>query len=103
MADENLGNFHGWAHGENALYLAPLDDEGRIGLYMQVARESELAGVFIDAAMAQVVMDFLDGALTATAQANSELLRRLETEQPLLFAGPPANVVQPDVESDEEL
>lgn len=80
MAD---GEFHGWSHGENALYLAPMPDEAHVGLYLQLGRQSELAAVFMDAAMAQMTMDFLDGSLTATATANTELLRRLELEQPL--------------------
>lgn len=33
------GSWHGWAHGEQALYLAPLEED-RIGLYLQVARET---------------------------------------------------------------
>lgn len=96
MAD---AQFHGWSHQESALYLAPIGEDDRIGLYLQVGRETELAGVFMDLAMAQLVMDFLDATLTVTAQANAELLRRLEHEQPLLFAQPAAVGVAP-VEDD---
>lgn len=96
------GQWHGWAHGENALYLAPIDEE-RIGLYLQVGRETELAGVLMDPAMAQLVMDFMDASLGATAAANAELLRRLEHEQPLTFSTPTApsarqDFIEPDAD-----
>lgn len=88
MAD---GDFHGWSHGENALYLAPMPDEEHIGLYLQLGRTSELVAVFMDPAVAQMTMDFLDGSLTATATANAELLRRLELEQPFDVRPPAAD------------
>lgn len=94
---EPAGEWHGWSHGEQALYLSPVDAE-HIGLYLQVHRQTELAAVFMDPAMAQMVMDFLDGSLSATAAANAELLRRLEQEQPLLFRGPPSGLIEPDAE-----
>lgn len=95
------GSWHGWAHGENALYLAPLGEEDRIGLYLQLGRETELAAVFMDPAMAQMAMDFLDASLTATASANAQLLQRLESEQPLLFQQPaPAGVAPIEEELD---
>lgn len=94
------GQWHGWAHGENALYLAPTDQD-HIGMYLQVGRETELAGVFMDPAMAQLVMDFLDASLGATASANAELLRRLEQEQPLLW-GKPVERAQEFIEPDAE-
>jgi hypothetical protein len=80
-------SWHGWAHEANALYLAPTPDGEHIALYLQVERETELAAVFMDPAMAEMVMGFLDASLGATAAANAELLRRLQTEQPLLFVG----------------
>lgn len=96
------GQWHGWAHGDNALYLAPMPDQDHVGLYLQMGRETELAGVFMDPAMAQMVMDFLDGSLSATAAANTELLRRLEAEQPLAFSTPVTNPLPEGVEPAED-
>ena len=84
-----LAEWHGWAHGDAAVYLSPTTDDEHIGLYMQQGRGTELAGVFVDPAMAQLFMDWMDGSLGATGEANSELVKRLETEQPLLFQPQP--------------
>lgn len=83
------GAWHGWSHESDAVFLTPTEDGEHIGLYVQQGRSVELAGVFVDPAMAQLFMDWMDGALTETGQANSELLRVLETEQPLLFQKQP--------------
>lgn len=101
MADDDAGNWHGWASGESALFITPTPDGDHIGLYLQQGRSTELAAVFVDPAMAQMVMDWQDASLTATAQANTELLKRLETEQPLLFAGPRPQVDPELVEDDD--
>lgn len=82
------GQWHGYAHGNTALFITPADDE-HIGLYLQQGRDTQLAAVFVDPAMAQMVMDWLDESLAATAAANADLLKRLQTEQPLAFAAPP--------------
>lgn len=97
MAEDE--GYHGWVSEETAIYLAPLPDGEQIGLFVQQQRSTELAAVFVDPIMAQFVMQWLDGALTATAQANSELLERLQTEQPLLFA---QSAVAPQEEPEDE-
>jgi hypothetical protein len=85
---EEAGLWHGWAAEDSALFISPLPDEDHVGLYTQQGRVTELAAVFTDPAMAQLVMDWLDNSLTATGEANNELVTRLQTEQPLLFAQP---------------
>lgn len=89
MAEEEAGSWHGWASGETALFITPADDGDHVGLYVQQGRSTELAAVFVDPAMAQLVMDWMDGSLTATAEANNALVTRLQREQPLLFAQAP--------------
>lgn len=91
--------WHGWSSEEQALFIAPLEDDN-IGLFLQIQRSTELCAVFVDPAMAQMVMQWLDAALTATGAANSELLERLQNEQPLLFAQSLA--VKPPPEGEEE-
>lgn len=84
MSDETE-DWHGWVHEDRALYIAPTNDNEHMGLFLQQGRSTELCAVFLDPAMAAMVMAWMDDSLTATAQANSELLTRLQTEQPLLF------------------
>ncbi len=81
--------------------LSPTPDGEHIGLYLQLGRQTELAGVFMDPAIAQMVMDFLDASLGATAAANAELLRRLESEQPM-FWGKPVERQQDFIEPDAD-
>lgn len=99
QADE-AGNWHGWASEDSALFIAPRADEEHVGLYIQQGRVTELAAVFVDPAMAQLVMDWLDASLAATAEANNELVTRLQTEQPLLFARP--STAPPEDEDEED-
>lgn len=80
--------WHGWMHEERALYITPTPDGEHVGLYLQQGRSTELCAVFVDPAVAQMVMQWQDEALAVTAAANAELLRRLENEQPLLFQVP---------------
>lgn len=98
MATEEAGQWHGWAFGEDALFVTPSNDSDHIGLYVQQGRVTELAAVFIDPAMAQLFMDWMDSSLSATGEANNTLLTRLQSEQPLLFAPPAA----PASEDEEE-
>lgn len=102
MAD--AGAWHGWAFGETAAYITPTPDEEHIGLYLQQGRSTELAAVFVDPAMGQLFMDWMDSALQATGEANTELVRRLQTEQPLLFAQPgaPRALVEDDVDEEAD-
>lgn len=85
--------WHGWVHEDRAVYLTPTPDGEHVGLYMQQGRDTQLAAVFLDPAMASMVMGWMDDALLATGNANTELLRRLETEQPLLFVPRPSDEV----------
>lgn len=96
---EEAGSWHGWASNDSAIYISPMQDGEHVGLHIQQGRVTELAAVFTDPAMAQMVMDWLDESLTATAEANNELVTRLQTEQPLLFAP----TVPAPVEDDDEL
>lgn len=99
------GAWHGWSSDDSALFITPTPDDEHVGLYVQQGRTTELAALFVDPAMAQLVMDWMDASLTATGEANSELVDRLQREQPLLFAGTPAKPI-PGVDdelSDEEL
>ena len=89
------GQWHGYAHDNTALFITPADDE-HIGLYLQQGRDTQLAAVFVDPAMGQMVMDWLDESLAATATANAVLLKRLQTEQPLAFAQPSVAVSSDD-------
>lgn len=82
------GQWHGWASGETALFISPTSDGEHLAMFVQQGRSTEMAAVFVDPAMAQLVMDWLDESLEATAKANSELTTLLQTEQPLLFARP---------------
>lgn len=101
MSVEEAGQWHGWASGENAMFISPMGEgEDHVGLYMQQGRSTELAAVFVDPAMAQLVMDWLDESLTETAEANSQLTRMLQSEQPLLFARPAS--AAPDLDDEEE-
>ena len=93
------GQWHGYAHDNTALFITPADDE-HIGLYLQQGRDTQLAAVFVDPAMAQMVMDWLDESLAATAAANADLLKRLQIEQPLAFAAPPVPLEDGDFDSD---
>lgn len=102
MADEP-GQWHGWAHQEDAVFLSPTEDEEHIGLYVQQGRSTELAGVFVDPAMAQLFMDWMDSSLSATGAANTALLHALENEQPLLFqAQPPMPGTASEPEENDE-
>lgn len=102
MSDEEAGSWHGWSHGETALFITPTSDEEHVGLYVQQGRVTELAAVFVDPAMAQLTMDWLDEALTKTAEANTELLTRLRSEQPLLFVPAGAHPASPEEEEDDD-
>ena len=100
MSGGAAGRWHGYAHDNTALFITPADDE-HIGLYLQQGRDTQLAAVFVDPAMAQMVMDWLDESLAATAAANADLLKRLQTEQPLAFtAPPPADFTHDDFDGD---
>jgi hypothetical protein len=96
------GEWHGWAHGDNAVFLSPHDDGEHIGLYLQMGRVTELTAVFVDPAMAQVFMDWMDDSLSATAAANSALVRRLEAEQPLAFVAPKPEITDEDIPDAED-
>ena len=72
-------NFHGWAHGSRALFVAPVSaSDTRIGLWMQEQGATECIGLVLDEASADWLMTFMDAALADQGRANSELLRRLE-------------------------
>lgn len=90
MAEDEAGAWHGWAHEDNAVFVSPHPEGEHIALYVQAGRVTELAAVFVDPAMAQMFMDWMDESLTATGNANSELVRRLQADQPLAFATPQA-------------
>jgi hypothetical protein len=94
----DLAEWHGYANGNAALFITPIDDE-QVGLFMQQDRSTQLAAVFTDPAMAVMVMDWMDDSLQKTAEANSQLLERLQSEQPLAFAQPP----QAPLEDSDEL
>lgn len=97
-------SWHGWSHENAAVFVTPTTDEEHVGLYLQQGRSTELAAVFTDVAMAQLFMDWMDEALAATGEANTELLRRLREEQPLLFASSqqPAAPVVGDTDDDDD-
>jgi hypothetical protein len=84
-------SWHGWSIGNQAIFAKPLpgDEEGRVGLYVQLDRSTACIGVFTSVDWATFFSDWMDFALTQTGEANAELLRRLEDEQPLAFAAPP--------------
>lgn len=84
-------DWHGWVHEERALYITPTPEGEHVGLFLQQGRSTELCAVFLDPAVAQMVMGWMDDSLAVTAAANAELLRRLENEQPLLFHQPAAD------------
>ena len=104
MADDVESDWHGWVHEDRALYLAPTNDGEHMGLFLQQARSTELCAVFLDPALAAMVMGWMDDSLTATGRANSELLTRLQNEQPLLFVPRPDESSSPsyDGEVDSE-
>ena len=80
---------HGWAHGNSAVFVTALGvDDDQVGLFLQQGRDTQLAAVFTDTAMATIIMDWLDSSLEATAKANTELLERLKADQPLSFTEP---------------
>lgn len=101
MSGGAAGQWHGYAHDNTALFITPADDE-HIGLYLQQGRDTQLAAVFVDPAMAQMVMDWLDESLAATAAANADLLKRLQTEQPLAFAQPPTAFPDNEFKDDDD-
>lgn len=98
MALADFAEWHGFAAGENAIYISPMDED-QVGLFMQAGRSTQLCAVFVDPALAVMVMDWLDDSLQATARANSALLARLEADQPLAFAQP---LPQDDLPDDTE-
>lgn len=98
MADDEGGvEWHGWMHEDRALYITPTPEGDHVGLYLQQGRSTELCAVFLDAAIAQMVMGWMDDSLAVTAAANAELLRRLENEQPLLFVQQSAVPEEPEM------
>lgn len=100
---DEAGQWHGWANGNAALFISPTPDGDYIGLYLQQDRSTELAAIFTDPAMAQMVMDWQDAALAETAKANTDLLHRLHSEQPLVFQQPRPQVDPEFVEDDDDV
>lgn len=97
MSLEDAAEWHGWSHENRALFISPLNDE-QIGLFLQLDRDTQLVAVFVDPAVAMIVMDFMDGSLKATGEANSVLLARLMSEQPLAFAQAASQSVPDDTQ-----
>lgn len=68
----------GWASGDTALYLAPLDNfPERIGLWLQVESATYLLAVFQDPRWAGVAQDWIDRAFGSIAEANRLLAEEL--------------------------
>ena len=85
------------------MFVTPLGaDDDQVGLFLQQGRDTQLAAVFTDTAMAMMVSDWLDSSLEATAKANTELLRRLKQDQPMAFASR-ETVGQQGFDEDEDL
>ncbi len=93
-----VAEWHGWSSEESALFITPTPEGDHIGLYIQQGRVTELAAVFVDPAMAQLAMDWMDSSLASTGAANNELVTRLQSEQPLLFTQIPASEDEPEDE-----
>lgn len=71
--------WHGWSLGSSQLSIAPSPDNARaIALILTVEDTHQVVAEFFNDYGAADTMAWLDGAFQVAAQANSELVRRVE-------------------------
>ena len=97
MSNEEQG-YHGWVNDNQALYVQEDPSDGRAKIYVQQDRSTQVLAAFVSVDAAQFFMQWIDEVLSAQAETHTELLRRLQDEQPLLFASSGAPNLVPDPE-----